>query len=230
VHIHDGNIHPSTDFDHDLYCQADGLLGATLDWTTSVGPLGAHVEELKARGVVRAASPGFTLAMNGTHPNHDMVLHTSDITFAGDVVSAEGDCWAVRLHGAHARRDPKTVAPDRQAWCETSRHALDRVFAALRDGVPELAVRHGKEWGLAPARESLAPYGEAFPSFWPNRYPPVQRPGTFLFMGEIYTPRVDHQEVVFSFKEAPSRAIERAIETETRRLLDQAFDQSVATT
>lgn len=113
MHIHDGNIHPSTDFDHDLYCQADGLLGATLDWTTSVGPLGAHVEELKARGVVRAASPGFTLAMNGTHPNHDMVLHTSDITFAGDVVSAEGDCWAVRLHGAHARRDPKTVAPDR---------------------------------------------------------------------------------------------------------------------
>jgi hypothetical protein len=219
VHVHDGAMHAKADFDHDLYCQAGGILGATLDWTTSLGPLGAHVEELKARGVVRAEHGGFTQAINGRHDNRDIIVRTPDIAWSGgDVVSAHGPEWVVRVHGRYASKDPNmipeaSVIPAR-AWCETARRKLDGVFAALRDGVPALVAEHGAEWGLAP-------YLGEIPSFWPSRYPATQRAGAFVLMGEIYTPHVEHQEVAFSFTAAPPRETELAIERAVRKLLHE---------
>lgn len=219
VHVHDGAVHESAHFDHDLYCQVDGILGVTLGWTRSMSPLGAHVEELKARGLVRASEPGFTLPLHGELPNQDTVLRRpEDVVWSGgDVVSAHGECWAVRLHGSHAGMNKSMVMPQRQAWCDTSRRHLDKIFAALRDGVPALVAQHGQGWGLA------AFPGE-IPSFWPNRYPSAQLPGVFLFNGELYTDRVEHQEVAFCFAQRPERTTELAIETEVRRLLDRALD------
>lgn len=220
VHVHDGTVHEKADFNHDLYCQADGILGATLDWTTSLGPLGAQVEELKARGVVRVERGGFMQAINGTHENRDIILRTPDIAWSGgDVVSAHGPEWAVRVHGRYAWKDPNmipeaSVIPAR-AWCEAARRKLDVVFATLRDGVPALVAEHGAAWGLAP-------YGGEIPSFWPTRYPARQRVGAFLFMGEIYTPHIEHQEVAFSFAAAPTRETELAIERAVRKLLHDA--------
>lgn len=216
VHVHDGTVHDTAHFDHDLYCQAEGILAATLDWTASFGPLGDHVQESASRGLVRASAPGWTRAIHGKAKNEDVMLRAGDVVWnGGDVVSCHGESWTARLHGSYARRHPGQVDPMRRPWVETSRQRLDDVFRALRDGVPDLVAKHGAEWGLAP-------HDGEIPSFWPNRYPKVQKPGTFVFMGELYTSRVEHQEVAFSFASPPSRDTERAIEGAVRGLLERA--------
>jgi hypothetical protein len=217
VHIHDGTVHSTARFDHDLYCQVDGILAATLDWNPSFGPLGANVDELRSRGIVRGTSRGFMTSLGGELPNRDVILRPPEVWHGGDVVSATGPCWAVRVHGRYAHADPVRVSDDRRAWCETSNRHLDRVFAALRDGVPALVERYRERWGLAE-------YPGDMPSFWPARYPNVQRPGAFLFNGECYTKRVEHQEAAFCFAQRPSHDTEREIEGEMRKLLDRALD------
>jgi len=216
LHIHDGAVHPTAHFDHTLYCQADGILGATLAWTRSNGPLGAEVNELRSRGLVRGDAGGFSLALEGERPNRDVVLRPPAWS-GGDVTRVAGDCWAAQLHGSYAFADERTVPPDRRAWIATSRHHLDRIFAALRDELPVLIAARRQEWNL-----TAYPGGE-LPSFWPSRYPTKQKRGAFLFMGELYTPSVEHQEIALCFRAAPSMELEQAIQRELRALLEDSL-------
>jgi hypothetical protein len=215
VHIHDGVVHPTATFDHTLYCQVDGVLAASIGWSRSRKPLGEFVNELKSRGVVRSDLYGYSQPLDGELPNRDTIVRPP--RWAGGPTEIFGDCWAVRVHCQHANYEPDRVMAERRLWPETSRQHLDKIFAALRDGIPELVARYRDEW-------KLAPYPGQIPSFWPSRYPEIQKPGAFLFMGELYTKRVEHQEVALCFSEPPSAELERKIQNEIRALLDRALD------
>jgi hypothetical protein len=215
VHIHDGTVHPRAHFDHTLYCQDEGIIGETLDWQRSHGSVGAKVDELRARGVVRGDRVGFARPLFGERANRDVVLRAPAWT-GPDTLHFAGDCWSARIHAAHAYLDEDEVGESRRIWCETSRNHLDQVFTALKEGIPYLVGKYGSSWGLAP-------YPGEIPSPWPARYPNTVQKGPFLFNPAPSTKRVEHQEVVFSFAERPRPDVEEDIEKALRWVLNRAL-------
>jgi hypothetical protein len=212
VHVHDGEVHPIARFDHTLFCQADGIVGQTLGWTRSNGPLGAKVDELRSRGIVRGDAIGFAQMLFGDRPNRDVVIE-SPAWSSGDVLRASGDCFEARLRATYAYQQPDEVPQDQRAWCATSRRALDEVFAALRDGVAQLVARKRAAW-------KLAAYPGAMPEFWPYRYPlSATNDSPHLISFHPFTPKVEPQEVVMSFASAPSADVVAEVERELRGVL-----------
>lgn len=77
VHVHDGEVHPSAEFDHTLYYQSAGALRSTLPtWMaqTTPDPAAAFVDVERAAGLVDGAAPVHRVLVGGTHPNTDVVL------------------------------------------------------------------------------------------------------------------------------------------------------------
>jgi hypothetical protein len=74
VHVHDGEVHPAGDFFHRLYCQLEAPAAHAVEtphWRRSQGPVGAHVDLDRARGLVSAEAPLFRSALRGVLPNRD---------------------------------------------------------------------------------------------------------------------------------------------------------------
>jgi hypothetical protein len=217
VHVHDGEVHATAEFDHTLYCQVDGIVGATLGWTRSNEPLGARVDELKSRGVVRGDAFGFAEMLLGSRPNRDIVI-TAPAWSGGDAIEATGDCFAARLRATYAYKDEDALPSDQRKWCATMRTKLDAIFAALRDGVAELVAQKRAAWKLAPSRGAI-------PRFWPYRYPLTgsdARPHLISF--HPFTERVEPQEVVLSFEAPPSAETIAEAERELKRLIDRGIE------
>ncbi|MCA9656027.1 MAG: hypothetical protein H6712_27515 [Myxococcales bacterium] len=69
VHVHDGRVHPSADFDHTLYLQG---LDAPAGWDRSEGPAEAFVDLERAQGLVRPGEPCSRRTMVGRFANEDV--------------------------------------------------------------------------------------------------------------------------------------------------------------
>jgi hypothetical protein len=211
VHVHDGEVHETAAFDHTLYGQVDAVTACALDWTRSQRPLGARVDELRSKGLIRGDADGFAQSLSFVQPNRDIVIHSPRWS-GGAELTAGGAEWVARLRGTFANRDEQTLQPEWRAWRESSRERLDEVFAALRDGVRALVERKRKEW-------TLVPYRKPIPEFWPNYYGPdgsSARP--LLISFHPFATRVEPQEVVMSFGD-PTSEILADVERELKALL-----------
>jgi hypothetical protein len=78
VHIHDGKVHATADFDHILYCQPrDGeplKFSRARSWEESRGHARDFMDVGKSRGVVEAEQHCYKTAMDGDLPNKDTVV------------------------------------------------------------------------------------------------------------------------------------------------------------
>lgn len=88
VHIYDGQVHPTADFDHDLYCQLpDGhpllesfesdapiLLDEGHDWLHSFSAAGLRIDTARAAGLIDAEAPILLRQMQGSFLNRDVVV------------------------------------------------------------------------------------------------------------------------------------------------------------
>ncbi|HEY2369307.1 MAG TPA: hypothetical protein VGH87_23075, partial [Polyangiaceae bacterium] len=92
VHVHDGRVLPEAHFDHMLYCQADGVLGATLGWSRSTFRLGALVDATRARGLIDADAMGFQQPLFGSLANEDMWLRAPEGVTMDDL-HGSGECF-----------------------------------------------------------------------------------------------------------------------------------------
>ena len=76
VHVHDGRVHETAEFDHHLYAQLDDGLApaksAERVWTRSSGIAGMFVDTDRAKGVVSGDSLAFRVELEGTFPNDDV--------------------------------------------------------------------------------------------------------------------------------------------------------------
>lgn len=73
VHVHDGALPSTAHFDHHLYAQARGVLGASLGWARSNGPVERYVDLERARGVLSPGDAQHELVV-GVLPNDDVWL------------------------------------------------------------------------------------------------------------------------------------------------------------
>ena len=75
VHIHDGEVHPTADFDHELYCQRQpGERMRLTQWTESAQPAGAFMELGKAQGLLRPELHCHRIYLGGNKKNEDIRL------------------------------------------------------------------------------------------------------------------------------------------------------------
>jgi hypothetical protein len=69
VHIHDGKVHKTEEFDHRLYVQATGS-----DWEPATMSTEKQVKVDQTQGVVQAGMPIFRQKMQGTFDNTDILV------------------------------------------------------------------------------------------------------------------------------------------------------------
>lgn len=75
IHIHDGKVHPTADFDHTLYCQtSENERLRLLDWRESPRPAGVFVQVNKARGLVDGARHVYRRVLSGRRKNEDVTV------------------------------------------------------------------------------------------------------------------------------------------------------------
>ena len=75
VHIHDGKVHATADFDHTLYCQPREGEPLKFDsahrWAESPRPAGRFMKTAKAKGLIDAERHCYKTGMSGDLPNKD---------------------------------------------------------------------------------------------------------------------------------------------------------------
>jgi hypothetical protein len=75
VHIHDGKVHDTVDFDHVLYCQrGPSDLFNLLDWEESMRPAAAFMQVNKSRELIDGGEHCYKRVLAGTLANRDFVL------------------------------------------------------------------------------------------------------------------------------------------------------------
>jgi hypothetical protein len=76
VHVHDGKVHGTADFDHALYAQFDHLDAATgrMRWQESTRNAGAFVNIEKSKTIVNPEAHAYKLTIRGRQKNVDTVL------------------------------------------------------------------------------------------------------------------------------------------------------------
>ena len=75
VHIHDGQVHETATFDHDLYAQpATGAFIHDVNWQESPDLAKTAVDETKARGIVDPAAHVYFRRLGGAQKNADTWL------------------------------------------------------------------------------------------------------------------------------------------------------------
>ena len=78
VHIHDGKVHATADFDHTLYCQPrEGeplKFSAAHAWQESVGHARNFMQLAKAQGLFDPDQHCYKTTMNGELPNKDTFI------------------------------------------------------------------------------------------------------------------------------------------------------------
>jgi hypothetical protein len=74
LHIHDGEVHETSFFDHELYCQVAPELADLLDWERSTAPVGRWVDARRAAGLVNGDAHVFRERRHGPMRNVDQTV------------------------------------------------------------------------------------------------------------------------------------------------------------
>jgi hypothetical protein len=72
VHVHDGQVHPSAQFDHVLYGQPS--TPPPQPWWSTMMPAARHVDVTRAKGLVDPDVPVQSRTIFGPNPNEDVLI------------------------------------------------------------------------------------------------------------------------------------------------------------
>lgn len=226
VHVHDGKVTETAAFDHALYCQADGVLGATLGWTQSTHTLGQHVNGARSRALIDATASGFTMALWGSLPNHDVWLREpADVTLADLHGAGPSFSYQVKASAAYPFG---MMNPEYAGWVSTASQRLSVLCRALREGLAELTLAKKEAWRLGPLSPQLPPHFMNGHQLWRGTSYMDGAPAGAAQEAQVrFTPfskRVEPQQVSLGFEKLPSQELALGIQQELSRLLDRAFD------
>ena len=223
VHVHDGKVAPKATFDHALYCQADGVLGATLGWTRATAPLGQHVRGARSRELIDVAAGGFAQSLWGELSNADVWLRAPAGVAPSDL-SGRGECYTFEAKATWAYVTD-AAQTERAAWARSAQQ-LGNLCRQLRGGLAQLEQTRRAAWRLGPLSDALAPHFMNGSQLWcgtsyMNGAPATSRgPARIAFTP--FSERVEPQQVTLGFSELPTQAEAVAIQAELCRLVDRA--------
>jgi hypothetical protein len=223
VHVHDGAVHATAKFDHSLYAQAGGVLGATIDWAPALGRLDAYVDMARTEGLVDAELPGFALPLYGELANDDVWLRPLPDVALEDL-EARGECFSFRAHAAHAHATG-TLDARRTAWRKTARN-LGQVARSIAGQLRELEQTKRDALRLGPLTAELPAHFINGRELWTGTsYMDGSRghrggPGFVTF--RPFSERIEPQEIVLGFSELPDEARLAELHGTLERIVDSA--------
>jgi len=75
VHIHDGKVHETADFDHQLYCQpGDAVFASLIHWEESAKPANLFMDMKRSAGLLSSDDHCYLKKIQGRQKNTDVVL------------------------------------------------------------------------------------------------------------------------------------------------------------
>jgi hypothetical protein len=225
LHVHHGQVEPTANFDHMLYCQADGVLGATLAWSRSPKPLGENVDAKRAKGLVDGDAGGFQQALFGGITNDDVWLRAPEGLTIDDL-RGSGDCFDFAIGAMFAHAHGK-LPDNMERWRETARHRLGHVARALREGLPALVESRRAAWKLAPITPDMPAHFMNGPQLWSGTdymhgRPNPQRGVRGVVTFSPFTDRVHTQTVRLGFDAIPDDDTVVRIVAALKEILDHA--------
>ncbi len=218
VHVHDGQVNDKADFDHSLYLQDDGVIGASLQWWQSDGPLSKHVDVGKAKGLIAGDRSALRAKLNGQLPNTDVVLTPPTGIELTDLQHVDRffelrlrASWAYVIHTS----DPRI---------EYSRTKLPQLRGFLIDGLAKLTSSQIEAWDLCRYDASVAEHQISVLQRQPAMFGGVDLQEDAPIRIQFYfgNQRIEPQAVGLTFRRPPTQELAREIEERLKRLLEQA--------
>lgn len=146
VHVHDGEVHPTANFDHALYCQTDRAWEPLMDWQRSKAKSDAL---MGAREWMAPETWLYKRTLAGEHPNRDTYLAESKLRAR----TAVSDFFRVRMCAAweHLVDDGKTeLEPRVKKWMRVSEAQRVRVRDAVTTELALVFADRARAWGVKP--------------------------------------------------------------------------------
>lgn len=196
VHVHDGTVHPTADFDHQLFCQTPPDWEPLMDWERSTQ---------RAEGLIHGADAwtdhgGFVYRrmLKGDLPNRDTYLVEQRLRARSSV----GDVFRVRMKAAweHVVDDArKQLDPKVKRWIRVSEAERMRIRDSMTVQLAKVFDEKREAWSLA--------------AFSFDRDYEV-----FMASNE----RIEPQEVDVTFTGKPSDDVREAVQKAVQDALDRA--------
>lgn len=74
VHVHDGQVHKTARFDHDLYCQVGTHYGRPASFVESPQPASSFMHVNATHGIIDGHAHCYFERLTGEHPNQDILI------------------------------------------------------------------------------------------------------------------------------------------------------------
>lgn len=231
LHVHDGTVARSAQFDHALYCQPTELIAHLFAWGPSHAPIGTRVDASRARGLIDGAAYAFRQVAMGVIANEDVWLR-EPVGVTVDDLTPKGESFTARVaattgFGVPLPLDDAPFTLRAAAWRATARDRLAALCRGLREGLVAFEQSRGRELGLGPLHFQLPHYFMNGPQLWKGTSYLDGKPaegggGAGRITFSPFTDRVETQSVTLGFARVPdARGIE-LIQSELRRILDAA--------
>ncbi len=197
VHVHDGEVHPTADFDHELYCQPDASWEPLMDWQRST-----QQSDAVDGGAGEWLEPGAWLykrTLQGELPNRDTYLAESKLRAR----TAVSELFRVRMRATweHVVDDGKTeLEPRVKKWMRVSEAERIRIRDAITTKLTPVFGEHAEEWALRPFTHD--------------------DPDLAVFT--VSNDRIEPQEVHVAFARTPSREVWDAVQSAVQAAFDRA--------
>ena len=196
VHVHDGELHPTAEFDHALYCQIDRAWEPLMDWQRSR----EKSEHLAlAREWVAPETWLYKRELKGELPNRDTTLAESKLRAR----TALSDLFRVRMCATceHLVDDGKTELARRvKKWMRVGEAERIRIRDAVTAELASIFAERAADWGVKPfVHDDL---------------------GWVVFAA--CNDRIEPQEVHVAFVQAPSETVLAEVQSAVQAALDRA--------
>ena len=196
VHVHDGAVHPTAEFDHELYAQTDRAWEPLMDWQRSR----AKCEALAgARAWTAPDQWLYKRSVKGEHPNRDTVLAESRLRARTHL----DELFRLRMCAAweHLVDDGRTPLLDSaKRWMRVGEAQRMRVRDAMAAELGPLFASRRDAWGAAPFAHDA--------------------PELVVFAAS--NERIEPQEVHVVFAAPPSAAVRDEVQAAVQAALDRA--------
>lgn len=196
VHVHDGQVHPTAVFDHELFCQTPADWEPLMEWTRSHSKA-VHLAEPAQPWVERSAWM-YKRTLSGELPNRDTYLNEGRLR-ARTVVNGS---YRLRMRAAweHVIDDGKTSLDARtKKWMRVGEAERIRIREAITAQLTPALADRTAPWGLVPFAHD-APFH------------------TFFASNE----RIEPQELDVAFAHPPDDTVRAAMNELFQTALDRA--------
>lgn len=196
VHVHDGVVHPTAEFDHELFCQTTPACEPLMDWSRSRAKAGHLVEP--AHPWVEPSAWMYKRTLRGELPNRDTVLGETRLR-ARTFVNGS---FRLRMRAAweHVIDDGKTALDARtKKWMRVGEAQRIRVRDAVSAQLTSVLADKTAEWKVAPFV-----HDQAYETFYASN------------------DRIEPQELDLIFSHAPDQTVRSAVQAVFQDAIDRA--------